>query len=253
LHFISNGDDAETVEALPLYRTLFVAKEDDAALESAALDAYSLLVTTLDDQYIYDHLIPEDTLEVVDLLQSTDIQVRVSAGQLLALFFEIGRIVEGEEFDLYKFSYYANVDLPTLLDTLGDLVMDKSKLRNKKDKLKQKEPFKDIVSSVEHGQVPEESLLIMHQRVHFSHWTQILQLEILRKYLGTGLQTHLEHNGLLHQIFDVSIDLDRKKTQLTQIEKRKIMSPSSDIAKHRSRNLGHQRDIKSFSMESELE
>ncbi|PRP76904.1 asparagine-linked glycosylation protein 11-like [Planoprotostelium fungivorum] len=248
-NFVSSSDETETIDILPLFRSQFSAKESDVLLETSSLDAYSLLVTTLEDQYIYDNLLPEHTLDVVDQLQSSDIQVRIAAGQLLALFFEVGRIVEGEEFDLYKFSYYCNIDLEGLLDTLNQLVSDKSKTKTKKDKVKQKEPFKDIVASIEHGQVPEETLFILHQRIYFSHWTQLIQLDVLRKYLGTGLQSHFETNFLLHDIFDVNIDLDKKKIQLTQVEKRKLMSPSSDVAKYRSRNLGSQRAAKTLSMD----
>jgi len=247
-NFIANEDEASTTESLPMFRDIFSAKESNELLETAALNAYSLLLTTLDDQYIYDNLIPNDTLNLFDLLGSSNVEVRVAAGQCIALFFEVGRNVEGEDYDSYKFCYLGGIEYNELMDTLNELVSDKTKSRAKKDKLKQKEPFKDIVATVEFGDLPRESLLIVHQRVEFESWTQILQLNTVREYLGTGLQSHLEANELLHQIFDISIDLDKKKVQLTQIEKRKIMSPSSDIAKFRSRNLGSQRVNKTLAL-----
>eukprot|EP01117_Protostelium_nocturnum_P015617 TRINITY_DN6071_c0_g1_i1.p1 TRINITY_DN6071_c0_g1~~TRINITY_DN6071_c0_g1_i1.p1 ORF type:complete len:383 (+),score=138.58 TRINITY_DN6071_c0_g1_i1:167-1315(+) len=247
-NFLGNEDEIETIETLDLCRDLFESKEGNNELETAALDAYSLLSTTVSDHHIYDTLITRDTLSLVDLLASDAVEVRVSAGQTIALFFEVGRIVEGEEFDLYKFCHYAGIEVNDLLDTLGVLVSDKTRSRGKKDKIRQKEPFKDIVASVEHGEPPSEILHILHQKIEFTSWNQLLQLYAIRKFLTTGLQNHLEFNNFLHEIFDLNIDKARLRTQLTQIEKRKMMSPSSDHAKYRTKNMGIQRDSKGQSL-----
>ena len=80
-------------------------------------------------------------------MKSEDVDLRVAAGETLALLFEIIREVEQEEFTLEGYSGY--IDIDDMLDTLYELVQDKSRQRAKKDKLKQKSPFKDIVNSIE--------------------------------------------------------------------------------------------------------
>jgi hypothetical protein len=46
-----------------------------------------------------------------------------------------------------------------------------------------------------------------------------MQLDAFREALGTGFQTHFEKNDLLMDIFNVSLDKERKKTQLSAVEK----------------------------------
>ncbi len=48
-----------------------------------------------------------------------------------------------------EFGNYAGIDIDELLDTLHQLSADNTRQRNKKEKQKQKAPFKDIVASVE--------------------------------------------------------------------------------------------------------
>lgn len=46
-----------------------------------------------------------------------------------------------------------------------------------------------------------------------------MQLDAFREVLGTGLQTHFENNELLIDIFNVTLDKERKRTQLSAVEK----------------------------------
>jgi hypothetical protein len=60
--------------------------------------------------------------QLCHLLNSDDVDVRVAAGECLALLFEVGREVEGEDFNLQTFAKdIALIDLESLLDKLFEL------------------------------------------------------------------------------------------------------------------------------------
>jgi len=135
------------------------------------------------------------------------------------------------------------------LDMLYQLCSDKSKQRAKKDKAKQKAPFKDITGFIESGDTPEEKLSFKHQTFLFDTWAQIIQLNAFRDFLAQGLQTHFENNPLLHDVFHIEVNKQAKKVQLSQVEKRMFMSPSSPMSKVRTKNLAKQRNYKQHSLD----
>jgi hypothetical protein len=111
-----------------------------------------------------------------------------------------------EDFNLNDIGAYATVDIDELLDILYDLSQDKTKQRARKDKLKQKIPFKDIVNTVEvsicefnelirkTGELPREALSFKFTKFEFDSWVKIIQLNAIRDALGPGLQVHFEVN-----------------------------------------------------------
>jgi len=121
---------------------------------------------------------------------------------------------------------------------------DKTKSRAKKDKAKRRVPFKEITNYIEDGEIPSASLVFKHQRYDFASWSQLIQLDALRDLLGEGLAIHFENNALLHQIFDVFMDKNAKKVQLSAVQKRMFMSPSSPLKKASTKNMNKQRSDK---------
>jgi len=201
LCFVSNSDEAVTLEIMELFASVFNQKADVLASD-AAMRGYCLLLTTLGKQYAYDNIIPDYLPIFFDFLSNDNVDIRVDAGEGIALIFEIGSNVEGETFELYNFANtMGNIRADDLLDKLHELSADKSKARAKKEKAKQKVPFKEIIAYVEEGTVPKEVLSFKHQKFEFDSWSQLLQLNAIRELLGEGLQTHFENNHLLHENF----------------------------------------------------
>lgn len=75
-----------------------------------------------------------------ELLQSPHLDVRISAGEALAVIFELGRD--------YSEDYEQDWALE-LIDILRDLATDSNKYRAKKDRKQQRASFRDILRYIE--------------------------------------------------------------------------------------------------------
>jgi len=243
--FIGNNDEHETVDVMDLFKKTFSSNHKSPLTLSSALRNWGLLLTTEDKSFAYDTLIPDILESLVLNLNSNFVEVRVAAGEVLALVIEISKLAN-EAFSLKKFSNRINID--DLKDILSEYTFDKNRQQSKKDKDKQRNIFKQISSYVLDDEQPEEILSFKHQKFSFDTWASIHQLNRLRDCLGEGLHIHFVENDIIHDIFNIQVDKDAKKTQLSQVEKRMYLSPNSEASKHQSKQRSKQRDIKnSFS------
>ncbi|KAI8380026.1 interferon-related developmental regulator-domain-containing protein [Blakeslea trispora] len=147
----------------------------------------------------------------LDLLESRSKDVRVAAGENVALMYECshatkakGQIDETEEEEQEDMSEYEELD--DLIDILQRLASDSSRHVNKQDRKEQKSAFRDILKSVQTGHRPRERIKLGGQRLIFRGWAQIIELHAFRSILGAGLANHFESNGLVQGVFDSSID-----------------------------------------------
>lgn len=77
---------------------------------------------------------------LIGLLQSTHVEVRMACGELIAIILECGR-VHDEEF-LEDF-------IPDLIDATTGLAKDSQKFRAKKDRKAQRASFRDVLRYLE--------------------------------------------------------------------------------------------------------
>lgn len=134
------------------------------------------------------------------LLESSDKDVRIAAGENIGLMFETVNVFlakdpndedeeEDEEEDMVK-PEYDNMD--GLIHTLKDLSVDSNRRRAKSDRVEQKSVFRDIVKTVEENVKPTEELKINGRVLLFRGWGKILPLSAFRSCLGQGFQHHLK-------------------------------------------------------------
>ena len=97
-------------------------------------------------------------------------------------------------------------DLNALIAKLSALATDSSRFRGKKERATQRKSFRDILRTVEDGDVPDEQLKIEKSRHSFSGWAHIKQLNAVRDVLGKGLNVHFGQNETLRDIFDLYIE-----------------------------------------------
>ncbi|KAI8350618.1 interferon-related developmental regulator-domain-containing protein [Choanephora cucurbitarum] len=149
----------------------------------------------------------------LDLLESKSKDVRVAAGENVALMYECshapknnGQSEETEEEEKEDMSEYEELD--DLIDILQRLANESSRRVNKQDRKEQKSAFRDILKSVQTGHRPKERLKLGRQRFVFRGWAQIIELHAFRSILGAGLANHFESNGLVQGVFDNSVDDD---------------------------------------------
>ncbi|KAG2213015.1 hypothetical protein INT47_011164 [Mucor saturninus] len=143
------------------------------------------------------------------LLESSDKDVRIAAGENIGLMFESANVFlnadaeddEEEDEDAVK-PEYDNMD--GLIHTLKDLSVDSSRRRAKSDRVEQKSVFRDIVRTVEDNEKPVEELKIGGKVLSFRGWSKILPLNSFRRCLGPGFQHHLKTNSMMKDIFRYS-------------------------------------------------
>ncbi|KAH0816120.1 hypothetical protein MTP99_017127 [Tenebrio molitor] len=169
-----------------------------ANLHAAALSAWTLLLTNMPPGSLTD-LISSKTLPSLDqlseLLESPHLEVRLTAGEALALIFEEGRKDNSDFAD--DFAMYIS-------ETFKKLATDSHKYRAKKDRKQQRATFRDILSFIEDDIVPEIQVKFGREILILDTWAKRKQYEALCNVLGPGINLHLGENDLLRDIFEIS-------------------------------------------------
>ncbi|KAF9163614.1 Interferon- developmental regulator 1 [Mortierella sp. AD010] len=203
------------------------AKQNTETL-AAALEAFSVLYAglfpdlgpkpiTMQARRYFNNIISG----AKELLEHPSVEVRVAAGEAIALMLEIlddyqrqrddGEISDDEEVqEEYNEDDPEDIDEVTgdfryddlngLVAALGALSTDSSRHRSKKERSAGRSAFRDILKSVESGERPTESLKMKDYDIEFDGWVEIIQLHYLRERLTSGFQTHFVHNTTIHTI-----------------------------------------------------
>eukprot|EP01098_Paradermamoeba_levis_P005790 TRINITY_DN2420_c0_g1_i1.p1 TRINITY_DN2420_c0_g1~~TRINITY_DN2420_c0_g1_i1.p1 ORF type:complete len:192 (-),score=60.25 TRINITY_DN2420_c0_g1_i1:21-596(-) len=152
---------------------------------------------------------------------------------------------ESFEYDwLYDEEVADVVDLEHLKDQIEQLAQERNRYISKKDSVKQKAGFKEILKSIEAGYTPEVKLTFHQQTVLIDDWVKIKQYNAIREALGGGFQCHFLNNELLSEIFGVQISANNQKEKLTGQDKRIAQSVNSFSEKNRARGRASQRNQK---------
>ncbi|KAF9994688.1 Interferon- developmental regulator 1, partial [Entomortierella chlamydospora] len=205
-----------------------VNAKQNAETLAAALEAFSVLYAglfphlgpkpiTMQARRYFNNIIPG----AKELLEHPSVEVRVAAGEAIALMLEIldnyqrqrddGEFSDDEEVqEEYNEDDPEDIDEVTgdfryddlngLVAALGALSTDSSRHRSKKERSAGRSAFRDILKSVESGEQPTESLKMKDFDIEFDGWVEIVQLHYLRERLTSGFQTHFVHNTMIHTI-----------------------------------------------------
>ncbi|CAO3651329.1 unnamed protein product [Mucor hiemalis] len=201
-----------------------LATTDCDLLFAEALKAYGILfAASFSTGFVDFDILWEEVEKVMPahemMLESSDKNIRIAAGENIALMFEIVNIFlksnddeedEEEDNDVAK-PEYDNMD--GLIHTLKDLSVDSNRRRAKSDRVEQKSVFRDIVKTVEENIRPEEELKIGGRVLVFRGWAKILPLSTFRKCLGQGFQHHLKTNAMMKEIFRYSTGFSSRQAQ----------------------------------------
>ncbi|XP_066593545.1 interferon-related developmental regulator 2 [Prorops nasuta] len=209
--FFSGNDGTDTIEISQLFSTIFSGSylkgngavasvsADMAALHAAALSSWTLLLTVMTSADVYNlvasgrassYMPSLDRLR--ELLESPHLDVRLSAGEALAVIFELGR----------DFSYdYEQEWALDLIDILKELATDSNKYRAKKDRKQQRANFRDILRYIEEDIVPEMHIRFGQETLYLEGWCARSQYNACCRLLGPGINIHLAENLLLREIF----------------------------------------------------
>lgn len=167
----------------------------NSKLHNSALSSWNLLFT----------IIPEATVtkyiamylnSITSILKSNDMELRRTAGESIALMFELG--ITDENFQRLVPKYNE------LIELLRGLIAESNKFRAKKDKKVQRSIFRDICKMVETSDFEEFDVQISdYEKITIDCWALKVRYDNLCKVLGTGMNFQLQENPLLRDIFNL--------------------------------------------------
>ena len=145
------------------------------------------------------------------LLHSTDVDLRITAGESLALVLEFaydydsqyepndleGLIVAVRALDFMTCTFFI------VLSQVRQLATDSNKSRSKKDRKEQRSSFRDVLRGVEEGEPPSQKVKFGREVLRLDTWFAVLQYQWFCKILGPGINLHLASNHMLREIFEL--------------------------------------------------
>ncbi|KAK8581047.1 hypothetical protein V6N12_071291 [Hibiscus sabdariffa] len=234
-----------------------VAVKPSAAVITAVVSAWSFLLTTMDGWRLSPKLWQESITYLSSLLDKDDRSVRIAAGEGLAVIFEMGSLekfaaeakgsTDGSVLEGNKskegFSYIQGLK-GKILNQVRDLSVEAGgKGSAKKDLNSQRNLFKDVLEFLEDGYSPETSMKIGGDALQTSSWSQLIQLNFLRRFLSGGFTKHMQENEFLQDIFGFTPNKRNLMggEHISNGEKRMYKSPNSVINKARTQLMNKQR------------
>ncbi|KAF8668603.1 hypothetical protein HU200_051777 [Digitaria exilis] len=187
---------------------------------AAAISAWTFLLTTIGSWRINTDSWKEPIAFLSTLLEADDRAVRMAAGEALALCFELKLLdvssCEDDDGNTGGTGGSNNklfLDMQALKAKISGLATNLSaeaggKGADKKNLTDQRDLFQRILDFVKYGECPEESIKIAGKRdvLRVSSWSELIQLNFLKRFLGKGFLKHVKENGLLQDIFDIKVD-----------------------------------------------
>ncbi|XP_068654961.1 uncharacterized protein [Aristolochia californica] len=263
LTFVGGNEPVETQKSMQMIWQLIHPKPGSnvgvtskpTPVVAAAVSAWSFLLTTVDGWRMNSSEWQESISYLSTLLDKDDRAIRLAAGEAVALIFEIrslenefrstdgDSVVEGKN-SQGVFSYVEALKGKFLNQVRSLSVEAGGKGSAKKDLNNQRSLFRDVLEFLEYGHCPETSIKMQHgDSLVVSTWTQLIQLNFLKHYLGSGFAKHMQENELLHDVFNFT---PKKKNlaghgHLAGSEKRMFKSPNSAANKARTQLLNKQR------------
>ncbi|KAF8783354.1 Interferon-related developmental regulator 1 like protein [Argiope bruennichi] len=202
-----------------------------SALHSSALLGWNLLLTLLSPPFIMT-LATTHLKKIPQLLDSTDVDLRIAAGETLAVFYEVARQIR-EDFE--------GDDLDSLCEKLRSLATDSQKFRAKKDRRQQRSSFRDILRTIEDDEPLDIRVKLGKETLYIDNWCHKRQYDAFCQILGSGMCLHLKQNELLRDVFQLGDPLIEDKTT---VKNSKLQRHSAHLAacKARTKCLSKLRD-----------
>ncbi|KAG4931563.1 hypothetical protein AAZX31_17G222900 [Glycine max] len=234
-----------------------VAVKPSAPLITAVVSAWSFLLSTMRNLKLNSKNWQNSISYLSSLLDKEDRPVRIAAGEALAVIFEIGIIekfsadskgasdMSQEEINLQEsYTHLQGLKGKVITQVKNLSVEAGGKGSAKKDLNNQRNLFRDIVEFFECGYSPEISMKIGGDSLQTSSWSQMIQLNFLKHFLGGGFIKHIQENEFLQDVFNFKPKrryLNNNEHRMSSGEKRMFKSPNSVQNKARTQLLNKQR------------
>lgn len=199
-------------------------------LHTNALLSWALLLTICSASHIT-AIIHKHLSKLPRLLESEDVNMRIAAGETIALLFELARDVD-PDFDCE--------DWEPLCNKLNALATDCNKHRAKTDKRKQRSVFRDVLKAVEDGDFQTEAIRFGTERMVIDSWVRKRTYDAFREFVGSGMNYHLQANEFIRDVFGLGppmlIDSAALKAMKSSRLERHLYNAAAFKARTKARN-----------------
>ncbi|XP_046335157.1 interferon-related developmental regulator 1-like isoform X1 [Haliotis rufescens] len=198
------GEDLEHVRTVmtaleDVFRASYVKGDNSSpshspevcAMHSKALSGWCLLLS-IAPSFLVEEMVSSHLDRMTGLLRSSDVDLRITAGEAIALMYELSR--EGDE-------DFEGPKMLELCELLKQLATDSNKFRAKKDRRQQRSSFRDILRTIEEWDAPDMSIKFGVEGLHLDTWVRKKQYDTFCDLLGSGIYQHLQENTLIREIF----------------------------------------------------
>jgi hypothetical protein len=249
--FISNENSTDVIAVLDKLESLFsnsYAKGDGTLrsfapkvyeLHSTALSYWALLLCTLPLQ-MANRLAQKHIIHFQDFLKSADVDLRIAAGETIALLFELAECDSGADLSCFEDE--------SLLETIKTLANDSVKYRSKKEKKQQRSSFRDILKLIEGGEPEIQTIKFGTESLVLDNWVRRKQYEMFKDLLSTGMNIHLQENEFVREVFELGPPIvvnsaTRKATiaSMTRLQKAQF---NKEQFRNRTKSMNKRRDNK---------
>lgn len=253
LHFLGGDDVGDLIVLCQMFEGIFagsylkgdntpsLANSDAGSLHAAALGAWSLLMTLIPSGDVISLIETKQILasfkSLMGLLQSPHLDVRMTAGESIALLLESGRGHDEEFLDEY---------LSELTEMTKLLATDSQKFRAKRDRKQQRATFRDVLHYVEDETSPEIAIQVgsgvTKEQLILDTWAVNHQYNSICNALGSGMNIHLLENDFIRDIFQMGIRVDASQVTLKKMSKNEKRAIQAASFKARTITRGKNRD-----------
>lgn len=178
-------------------KTPISVSADAGTLHAEALSSWGLLLTMIPPGDFVSWMTSGQSMlpsfkKLMGLLQSSHLDVRMAAGETLALVLESGRAHDEEFLDEY---------LNDLIDAVKQLATDSHKYRAKRDRKAQRATFRDVLRYLEEDISPEITIRFGTESLLLDSWAIHHQYSALCVVMGPGMTSQLQENDFIREMF----------------------------------------------------
>ncbi|PIA36743.1 hypothetical protein AQUCO_03200011v1 [Aquilegia coerulea] len=209
-----------------LREELVVASEPNTRVIISAISAWSFLLASIDKWNISSNAWKESIWYLGNLLmKSSQSALRIVAAETLAHIVEINVI---EKFSVSALDTYDNLTCKsnggsickqitkTMMDQVKNVIleMSRSDLSEKDLIIDHHTLSTDIVAFLKRGCCPETSIQIGRDVLPISKWSQLIQVDFLKRFLGTPFVRYVEKNELFRDFYDFTPRVEQHQPEL---------------------------------------
>ncbi len=199
----------ETEEVMGMFQSVFFAANAGAELQSEALSSWALLATFLPAYRSADFLRGNLSTYLLAALDSTDVDLRIAAGEAVAVLYE-----QADDDAALKEEFH---------DKIKSLSTDSNKHRSKRDRKEQRSSFREVVKTIEGEESPVLQTKVIRYHKDFSEkmvidsWRAKKQYDLLCKFVS--MDVYLQRSEIVRDIFGLGPPPDIEKSKGDKLSK----------------------------------